>query len=145
MNSIVSWLIVAAVILYLLNPFDFPSPFDDLLVAILGAYFIYRRNRAQKTVRGGGEEWARSEYGSGETGRKGPVEAGAWQSKDPYEVLGVPSEVTDGELERVYRDLLKKYHPDRVQHLGDEFQEMAEERAKVITEAHAKILRERGK
>ena len=126
-------MIVAAVILYLMNPFDFPSPFDDLLVAILGAYFIYRRKRAQKTVRGGGEGRARTGMGNG--GR---------QIKDPYEVLGVPSEVTDGELESVYRDLLKKYHPDRVQHLGAEFQEMAEERAKAITEAHTKILRERG-
>ncbi len=145
MSNIVSWLIVAAVILYLLNPFDFPSYFDDLLVAILGAYYIYRRKRAQKTVRGGEEARARSGYGGGEAGREDPGESGARQIKDPYEVLGVPSEVTDGELERVYRDLLKKYHPDRVQHLGAEFQEMAEERAKAITEAHAKILRERGK
>jgi len=141
MGRFFSWLIVAAVILYLLNPYDIPLFFDDILVAILGAYAIYRRTRVQRSEKRGRDGGPGDRRG--ESGGEDREKTGAWQSADPYEVLGVPQEITNDEIERAYRDLLKKYHPDRVQHLGAEFQEMAEERAKAINEAYAKILRER--
>jgi DnaJ-class molecular chaperone len=31
---------------------------------------------------------------------------------DPYAVLGVAPDVSDGELRRVYRELVKRHHPD---------------------------------
>jgi curved DNA-binding protein CbpA len=31
---------------------------------------------------------------------------------DPYAVLGVPADASDGELRRAYRDLVKRHHPD---------------------------------
>ena len=49
------------------------------------------------------------------------------------------------EIRRRYREKLLQYHPDRVQHLGREFQEMAEQKTKEITEAFRKISRERAK
>jgi DnaJ-class molecular chaperone len=33
-------------------------------------------------------------------------------ASDPYAVLGVSPEVSDAELRRVYRDLVKRHHPD---------------------------------
>ena len=47
------------------------------------------------------------------------------------------------EIRRRYKEKLLQYHPDRVQHLGKEFQEIAERRTKEITEAYQRILRER--
>ena len=37
-----------------------------------------------------------------------------------------------------------KFHPDKVHHLGDEFQKMAEEKFKALNDAYTQIKKERG-
>ncbi len=57
-------------------------------------------------------------------------------------VLGLKGKLTRADLKKCYRDLVAKYHPDKVQHLGAEFQDMAEQKAKLINEAY-EFFRER--
>ncbi|WP_025322781.1 TerB family tellurite resistance protein [Deferrisoma camini] len=61
-----------------------------------------------------------------------------------YEVLGVAPDASDEEIKRAYRELAKKYHPDRVAHLGDEFRELAHRKFLEIQEAYDRIRSERG-
>jgi len=50
-------------------------------------------------------------------------------------VLGLSGKMTKGDLRKRYRDLASKYHPDRVNHLGDKLKETAEREMKEINEA----------
>jgi len=52
-------------------------------------------------------------------------------------VLGLEGNITSSAIRERYLALVKRYHPDRVQHLGVEFQKMAEQKLKDINEAYA--------
>lgn len=54
---------------------------------------------------------------------------------DPYETLGVKPGVSKDALKSAYREMMKLYHPDRVNHLGTDLQKFANNRAKEIQRA----------
>lgn len=51
-------------------------------------------------------------------------------------VFGFNGPVSREDIKKRYRELILKYHPDKVQHLGEEFQKIAEEKTKMIHEAY---------
>jgi preprotein translocase subunit Sec63 len=51
-------------------------------------------------------------------------------------ILGVTDKDSPATIRKKYKELLAKYHPDKVQHLGIEFQEMAERKTKAIIHAY---------
>jgi hypothetical protein len=56
--------------------------------------------------------------------------------KNYYDLLEVAPTATAAEIKKAFREQIAKYHPDKVQHLGKEFQTMAAERAAPLTEAY---------
>lgn len=57
-------------------------------------------------------------------------------SKKPWwKVLGISADADVAAIKKAYRSLIQKYHPDRVSHLGEEFQVIAEEKTKAINRA----------
>jgi hypothetical protein len=57
-------------------------------------------------------------------------------SKTFYQLLEILPTATGDEIKRAFRLQIARYHPDKVQHLGQEFQAMAAERAADLTEAY---------
>jgi curved DNA-binding protein CbpA len=64
--------------------------------------------------------------------------------KNYYELLEIAATASSDEVKRAFRAQIAKYHPDKVQHLGKEFQAMAAERAAALTEAY-RILSDDGR
>lgn len=61
--------------------------------------------------------------------------------RDPYEVLGVPSNASDDEVKRAYRELSRKYHPDG--YVDNPLAGLAEEKFKEVQEAYQQIVNQR--
>ena len=61
---------------------------------------------------------------------------------DPYKILGVSRSSTDDEIKTAYRNLAKKYHPDRY-NKDPAMAELASEKMKEINEAYDRIVEER--
>lgn len=64
--------------------------------------------------------------------------------KDPYSVLGINSSATDEEVKKAYRRMAMKYHPDKVEGLGEEVKRNAEAQFREINDAYESIKQARG-
>lgn len=64
--------------------------------------------------------------------------------KNYYQLLEIPPNAPADEIKRAFRQQIARYHPDKVQHLGKEFQNMAADRAAELTEAY-RILSDEGR
>jgi hypothetical protein len=62
--------------------------------------------------------------------------------KTYYEMLDVAPTASMDEIKRAFRREIAKYHPDKVQHLGKEFQEIAAIKAAELTQAYKTLTDE---
>ena len=53
--------------------------------------------------------------------------------KNYYQILEIAPTAPADEVKRAFRVQIARYHPDKVQHLGKEFQAMAADRATELT------------
>ena len=139
------WLIVAALI-YFLWPYDLlpdflglPGRIDDVVIMAWLAWF-YRNHLHQYVATGSGSAGPSADTGSGQNSSRGPASE---QSKafDAYEVLGVSRSASDDAIRAAYRARMKEYHPDKVAHLGEELQQLANEKSQQIQQAYRKLHR----
>jgi len=133
-------------LLYALLPYDLVPDFaigwgwiDDLIVFwLLWQFFkiqAQKKSRYQDYYdyyRSGQAHENRAGNHSTENKTAGP--------QDPYTVLDIERNASPEEIKKAYRELAGKYHPDKVQHLGEEFRKLAEERFKEIEEAYRKLI-----
>lgn len=61
-----------------------------------------------------------------------------------YKILGIEASATDEEVKKAYREMAKKYHPDKVAYLGEDVRKSAEQKLQEVNEAYEKIKKQRG-
>lgn len=99
---------------------------DDIVVLyLLWRYFLRGTVAGQKGR--AGEQYDR---------HKSQSKTGQVQPKSPYEILEIEPGASKEDIHKAYRALANKYHPDKIAHLGSEFQALAEEKFKEIQTAY---------
>ena len=72
------------------------------------------------------------------------IKAMFYKSTDSaYKILEIDKTATNEDIKKAYRAMAKKYHPDKVIHLGQEHQKGAEEKFKQVQDAYEQLQKER--
>jgi hypothetical protein len=140
-------------ILYVIWPFDLIPNYligigwiDDILVLVmLWYYFFSNRSKSSNAFRQFKQQYdhyQHRQYGyqqQGSNGNQQQQPRTGNEKKDPYTVLGVGRNASVDEIKKAYRRLVSTYHPDKVNHMGEEFQKLAEIKFKEIQEAYQQL------
>ncbi len=61
-----------------------------------------------------------------------------------YKILEIEKSATDAEVKKAYRQMVKKYHPDKLGHMDEAYRKGAQEKFNKVQEAYEQIQKERG-
>lgn len=65
------------------------------------------------------------------------------ETDSSYKILEIDPSASDEDVKKAYRKMAIKYHPDKVNHLGEEIRKSADEKFARVNEAYNKIKKER--
>jgi DnaJ like chaperone protein len=65
------------------------------------------------------------------------------ETDSSYKILEIEPSASDDDVKKAYRKMAIKYHPDKVNHLGEEIRKSADEKFARVNEAYNKIKKER--
>ena len=71
----------------------------------------------------------------------GLLTKGNKKMRNPYEVLGVPSNATEEQIKMAYKELAKKYHPDK--YINNPLSDLAAEKMQEINQAYNELMKNR--
>lgn len=122
---------------------------DTFLVGLLIYYFRYKKLPAFllylgrllfRRRQGGAGQSPGDEGGDGREEKAGTGQSGFNKAGDPYAVLGVRHGASRKEIRAAYREAVQRYHPDKVSHLGEEFQDLAKKKFVEIQQAYDQLM-----
>jgi len=61
-----------------------------------------------------------------------------------FKILEIDKNATTSEIKSAYRTMVKKYHPDKLQHMDEVYRKGSEEKFRKVQEAYEQIQKERG-
>lgn len=138
------WLWIILALLYFLSPYDLIPGFhgvgwiDDIVIIVLLIRYLSKIKQNTSTQAPPfGYERRHQNQNSDDSASK---ESGA-SKQSPFEILNIPAGASQQEIKAAYRKLANQYHPDKVAHLGKEFQQLAEKRFKEIQRAYQELTR----
>ncbi len=158
MATFIKIFILVLILLYIINPFDLISDlipligwFDD--AALIGILFYYLKRSGKlfdflswfgvsfKTNRFDYQYNENHENATNQGANSESTAEASQQSalKNPYEILKIEPGASPEEIQAAYRKAVQAYHPDKVSHLGEELQKMAQQKFIEIQDAYEKI------
>jgi uncharacterized membrane protein YkvA (DUF1232 family) len=149
------WKIILLILagLYTLNPYDLLPDFmigwgwiDDLIIwGLLWRYLASQKkkyanyHRFYNQTDKGFENKSRANYSGQQQSYSQQQNFANTTPWDPYHILGIDQNASAVQIKQAYRELARKYHPDKLEHLGDEFKALAEIRFKEIQKAYQEL------
>lgn len=82
--------------------------------------------------------------GGGSSSRTRSAYQSVSQLSSAYKILEISSSVDDAQVKKAYRQMARKYHPDKNRNVGEAYQKMAEEKFIKVQEAYELIKDRRG-
>ncbi len=145
-------LLIILALLYLLNPYDILPDLlagwgwlDDIIIIGFILHFLNKRRKIQAKAQQRPDSRRESDSGAGDNADDGHSRSENYGEneapRDPYRVLGIERGASQETIKQAYRELAGKYHPDKLEYLGDEFKTLAEKRFKEIQNAYEKLKR----
>ena len=61
-----------------------------------------------------------------------------------YKILEIEKTASSTEIKKAYRTMVKKYHPDKLQHMDEVYRKGAEQKFRRVQEAYEQLQKERG-
>ena len=145
-------ILIILALLYALSPYDFLPDMmigwgwldDIVIIGLLWRYFYLQKKKREafKKYHQSGQKSSRYRYSQSDDSNRYNSSEGNGQfstESDPYRILGIESGASQEEIKSAYRKLAGKYHPDKLEHLGEEFKELAEKRFKKIQQAYQEL------
>lgn len=149
------WLILALilVLIYIISPIDlipdlipFIGRLDDIFLAVITIYYLrygrlpgflsWLERILWKGPRSGGPGDAGARARAGDARGDDAAVRDQGMAGDPYAILGVKPGASPAEIHAAYREAAQKFHPDKVSHLGEEFQALAQQKFVEIQSAY---------
>jgi len=128
-------------VLYFLLPYDILPDglgrigrIDDIMVLLIIIFWLFIKPLLDEIM---AKRYSnRADAGAGTHSRH---ESDRQTVADPWQVLGVRRDASPEEIKKAYYELVKQYHPDRVNSLGPELQALAREKTTQLNRAYEQL------